>query len=223
MTSATDVPTADEPQRALSEFDAKQLLAGHGVPISRERVVSTAAEAVAAAEAVGHPVVVKLCGEEILHKTELDGVRLGLADAQAVADAATELLTAGPDGAQLLVAEMVRGNRELIIGVTEDPQFGPTLMFGVGGIFTEVLADVVFRLLPATDADLSSMIDDLENSALLGEFRGEPAVDRDALVRTLRGVADCALGRDDVASIDLNPLIVRDGEPVAVDALVVLR
>ena len=209
--------------RALSEYDAKQLLAGFGVPVSKEKVVATVDDAVAAAAEIGHPTVLKLSGAEIMHKTEIGGVRLGLVGDEAVASAATDLLEAGPDGAELLVAEQVSGNRELIAGITEDPQFGLTLMFGVGGIFAELLADVVFRLLPATDTDIEAMLDDLANPDILGEFRGEPAVDRSALVAALSGLAACAGSRDDIASIDVNPLIVSDGSPIAVDALVVLR
>ena len=186
-------------------------------------MVATVDEAVAAAAEIGHPTVLKLSGSEIMHKTEIGGVRLGLVGDEAVATAATELLDAGPDGAELLVAEQVSGNRELIAGVTEDPQFGPTLMFGVGGIFAELLADVVFRLLPASTEDIESMLDDLANPHILDEFRGEPAVDRAELVAALAGLSACATSRDDIASIDVNPLIVSDGRPVAVDALVVLR
>lgn len=214
---------ADDPPRALSEHDAKRLLASYGLPVSRERVVATPDEAVSAAQEIGHPTVVKLCGAEILHKTELGGVRLGLVGDDAVRRAATELLETGPDGAELLVAEQVAGNRELIAGVTDDPQFGPTLMFGVGGVFAEVLADVVFRLLPADEDELRSMIDDLANPQFLGPFRGEPPVDRDALVTALSGLSACVADRNDIASIDINPLIVSEGRPIAVDALVVLR
>lgn len=210
-------------QQALSEHEAKVLLASHGLPVSREQVVATPDQAVDAAKSIGYPTVLKLCGAEILHKTELGGVKLGLVGDDAVRAAAEELLTNGPDGAELLVAEQVSGNRELIAGVTQDPQFGMTLMFGVGGIFAEVLADVVFRLLPATEPDIRSMIEDLANPDILGPFRGEPAVDIDALVAALGSIASCAEQRTEIASIDVNPLIVSEGRPVAVDALVVLR
>ena len=216
--SETHSPTSG---RALSESDSKELLAGFGLPTSIEREVADPAAAAAAADEIGYPVVVKLCGDAILHKTELDGVRLNLGSAEAVTAAGTELLEKGPEGAALLVAEQVQGNRELIAGVTRDPQFGPTLMFGIGGIFTEVLADVVFRLLPAEDADLATMISDLDYATMLGEFRGEPAVDTAAMIDCLRALADCVAADPSVHSIDINPLIVRDGKPVAVDALVV--
>ena len=212
----------DQPE-ALSEHEAKELLAGFGVRVSHEVVVQTADQAVAAAREIGHPTVLKLCGSALMHKTEIGGVRLGLVGADAVAAAAGELLTTGPADAELLVAEQVSGTRELIAGVTSDPQFGPTLMFGVGGIFAELLADVVFRLLPATDDDIAGMLDDLANPSILDAFRGEPPVDRHSLVATLAGIALCAQSRDDISSIDVNPLIVSDGQPVAVDALVVLN
>jgi len=214
---------------ALSEHDSKQLLAAHGVPVSTEHhivdpdAVRAADAAAAAAEDVGYPCVVKLCGAAITHKTEIGGVRLGLTSPDAVRSAASELLAAGPAGAELLVAEQVRGNRELIAGVTTDAQFGRSLMFGIGGVLAEVLADVVFRLLPATRAEIASMLDDLEHPAFLDPFRGEPAVDREALVDALCGLADAVAQRDDIESVDVNPMIVRDGRPVAVDALVVLR
>ncbi|MFV2038619.1 MAG: acetate--CoA ligase family protein [Acidimicrobiales bacterium] len=210
-------------QSALSEHDAKVLLASHGVPVSREAVVGTVEDAVLAAREVGYPVVLKLSGAHILHKTEIGGVRVGLLDDQALQVAASQLLEQGPNGARLLVAEHVLGNRELIAGVTTDQQFGRVLMLGLGGIFAELLGDVVFRLLPATESELRLMLDDLAHPHFLGEFRGEPPVDREALLGALQGLAACAETRPDVESIDINPFIVSNGSPVAVDALVVLR
>ncbi len=219
MCTLTAVPAS----RALSEHESKNLLAGYGVPVNREALVQTPSGAVAAARDLGHPVVLKLCGADIAHKTELGAVRLDLVGDEVVEGAAAELLALGHPGAELLVAEQVSGTRELITGVTDDPQFGAALMLGVGGIFAELIADVVFRLLPARDRELRSMFDDLAHPAILGRFRGEPPVDRDALAAVLAGLAACALDHPEVESIDVNPLIVADGMPVAVDALVVLR
>ncbi len=211
-------------QRCLSEYDAKRRLSEYMIRVNREQLADTPASAVAAAEQLGYPCVLKLSGAEITHKTELGGVRLGLTNADAVHAAAVELLNLPPTNTQLLVAEQVHGNRELIAGVTQDPVFGPALMFGLGGIFAEVMADVVFRLLPADRDDVESMLEDLGNQAILGEFRGAPAVDRASLVDSLVGLSDCALANDDIESIDINPFVVNDaGVPVAVDALVVLR
>jgi acetyl-CoA synthetase (ADP-forming) len=115
---------------------------------------------------------------------------------------------------------MVSGNRELIAGLTSDPQFGMAVMLGVGGVLAEAIGDVAFRLVPLTRVDAEELIDDLATQRLLGEFRGEPAVDREALVDVLVGLSAAAEARPDVVSADLNPLIVVDGRPVAVDALV---
>jgi acyl-CoA synthetase (NDP forming) len=216
-------PLASPAVPTLSEAASKQLLAGYGVPVLDERTVETADAAVDAAASIGYPVVVKLCGDAIAHKTERGLVRLALADSAAVLLASSELLAAarpedGPVG--LLVAPMVRGSRELIAGLVRDPQFGPCVMFGVGGVLAEALGDVAFRLVPLDELDAEELLDDLETQALLGPFRGEPAVDRGAVAATLAGLSRLAQDRPDVRAVDLNPLIVVDGKPVAVDALV---
>jgi acetate---CoA ligase (ADP-forming) subunit beta len=210
----------------LSEAAAKQLLAGFGVPFPPEQVAGSADEAVDAADALGYPVVVKLGGEGIAHKTERGLVRLGLGSAAQVHDAAGALLGAATpeDGdVHLLVAPMLRATRELIAGLHRDPQFGMTVMLGIGGVVAEAVADVTFRLVPIEPVDAEEMIDDLALQALLGEFRGEPAVDRTAVADVLLGLSRAATERGDLASADLNPLLIVDGRPVAVDALVELR
>ena len=210
----------------LSEAASKELLATFGVPFPTERVVSTAADAVDAAVEIGFPVVIKLGGDGIAHKTERGLVRLALGSADQARDAAEALLAAATpeDGeVHLLVAPMLRATRELIAGLHDDPQFGMTVMLGVGGILAEAVADVSFRLVPITRVDAEEMIDDLALQALLGPFRGEPAVDRDAVADVLVGLSEAAARRDDIASADLNPLLVVDGRPVAVDALVEVR
>jgi len=209
----------------LSEAESKRLLAGHGVPVLDERAANDPDEAAGAADAIGYPVVLKLCGDAIAHKTERGLVRLSLTDADAVRGAAAELLAAATteDGdVSLLVAPMVRGSRELIAGLANDPQFGMTVMLGVGGVLAEAVADVSFRLVPITRVDAEDMIDDLATQRLLGPFRGEPAVDRERLVDVLVGLSDAAVEHPSVASADVNPLIIVDGVPVAVDALVEL-
>lgn len=207
----------------LSEADSKRFLTPYGVAFPAERQVSTAADAVAAAEEVGLPVVLKLGGNAIAHKTERGLVRLGLGDASSIEEAAGDLLAAArpEDGeVHLLVAPMLRGNRELIAGLHRDHQFGMTVMLGVGGILAEAVADVAFRLVPISRTDAADMIDDLSTQALLGELRGEPPVDREALIDVLVGLSAAAEAHAELESADLNPLIVVDGRPVAVDALV---
>lgn len=212
--------------KTLSEAASKELLGRYGVPMPSERLASTPEEAAAAAADLGFPVVAKLGGDAIAHKTERGLVRLGLGDAEAVHAAATELLAAATpeDGeVHVLVAPMVKGNRELIAGLNDDPQFGMTVMLGVGGILAEAVADVSIRLVPIDRVDAEEMIDDLATQRLLGPFRGEPAVDREALVDVLVGLSAAAMAEPSIRSADLNPLIVVDGRPVAVDALVEVR
>ena len=210
----------------LSEADSKRLLARFGVPFADEHDVTSAPEAVAAAEAIGFPVAVKLNGDAIAHKTERGLVRLNLTDAAAVTTAASELLAAATpaDGAvTILVAAMVGGTRDITAGLADDPQFGPTVMLGVGGVLAEAIADVVFRLVPLSEIDALEMIDELASPRFLGPFRGEPALDRDALVRVAIALSRVAEADSNVRTVDLNPLIVADGRPDAVDALVELR
>jgi acyl-CoA synthetase (NDP forming) len=202
------------------------LLAASGIPFAHERVVAGVSEAVQAADALGYPVVLKVNGDGIAHKTERRLVRLRLANADAVATAATELLAATTPGdgpTSLLVAPMIDGSRELIAGLVKDAQFGMNVMLGVGGILAEALGDVVFRPAPISPQDAGEMIAELATQQLLGVFRGEAAVDREMLAGALVMLSKLPLSRPDVVSVDINPLIVRpDGTIVAVDALVEL-
>jgi acetate---CoA ligase (ADP-forming) subunit beta len=209
----------------LSEAASKELLGRFGVPIVAEHLAVDADAAAGAADSLGFPVVAKLCGDGIAHKTERGLVRLGLRDAESVRAAATELLAAAtPDDGEVtvLVAPMVKGTRELIAGLNDDPTFGMTVMVGMGGILAEALADVSIRLVPIDRTDAEDMIDELATQKLLGPFRGEPPVDRDALIDVLVGLSNAAEGDRRIRSADLNPLIIVDGKPVAVDALVEL-
>jgi succinyl-CoA synthetase beta subunit len=209
--------------RTLSEAESKRVLAEHGVPVVADRVATSPDQAVAAAQELGYPVAVKLCGPAIAHKTERGLVRLGLMDEASVRAAAADLLAAATDSdgaVELLVARMVPGTRELIAGLHTDEQFGRCVMIGLGGILAEAIADVAFRLVPIERLDAEEMLDDLAFPAFLGEFRGEPAVDRAAVVDLLVGLSRLAESDPSVVAVDVNPLIVTDGHPVAVDALV---
>ncbi len=209
--------------RTLSEYDSKQLLREYGVATVSEHLAADADAAVARATQIGFPAVLKLCGAAIAHKTERDLVRLALVDAAAVRAAATELLARkrpGDGDAQLLVQAMVRGRRELIVGLVRDAQFGPCVMLGMGGILAEAMRDVVFRMAPLTMQDAQEMLTEIEAAHLLDAFRGEPAVDRDALAKILVAVGRIGVERETVVSLDVNPLIVAGAAPIAVDALV---
>jgi succinyl-CoA synthetase beta subunit len=211
--------------RTLSEYESKRRLAAHGIPVVPERLAADPDAAAVAAAALGFPVAVKLCAPGLAHKTERGLVRLDLGDAGAVRAAAAALLAAArpEDGdVALLVARMVRGRRELIAGCVDDPTFGRCVMLGIGGVLTEALADVVFRLAPLARADAEEMLDDLRHRAVLGAVRGEPPVDRARLADVLIGLGDLAAADPSVVAVDVNPLVVAGGVPVAVDALVEL-
>ena len=207
----------------LSESQSKSLLHGYGVPIAREEVTHSAPDAAAAAARIGFPVVAKLGGASIAHKTERGLVKLNLRDTAAVETAAAELLgKARPEDGDVhvLIAQQVSGIREFIAGVVRDAQFGPCVMLGVGGVLAEALADVAFRPVPLTRIDADELISDLKSQALLGPLRGEPAVDRERLIDALVGLGQAAVDDPSIQSIDVNPLIVSNGVPIAVDALV---
>ncbi|AGU51876.1 putative acyl-CoA ligase [Variovorax paradoxus B4] len=217
----------------MSEPDALVLLADAGVPVVAHRVVRSADEAAAAAEALGDAVVVKIVSADIPHKSDVGGVALGLRGA-AQARAAFErtrdhALTARPD-ARLdgaLVARMLTGGVECIAGVHRDPVFGPVLMFGLGGIHVETLRDVSLRALPITRDDALAMVRELRAFAILNGARGRPPVDLDSIADALCALADLAQrAGDSLDSAEINPLIARpqaEGGCVAVDALVVGR
>ena len=215
---------SSELSSTLSESDSKKLLSPFNIPFASEVVTFSVTDAVSSASQMGFPVVVKLGGEKIAHKTERGLVRLRLNDEEAVTAAATELLAAATaeDGeVHLLVAPMISGTRELIAGMLVDPQFGPTVMLGIGGVMAEVIADVAFRPAPIDEAGALSMINSLRMQGLLDPFRGEAGVDKAQLVSVLLGLSRVATERADIVSVDINPLIVKsNGELVAVDALV---
>lgn len=211
--------------RTLAEDESGALLAAHGVPVAPTTRAADPSAAAAAADTIGYPVVAKLVGDAIAHKTERGLVRLGLADADAVRAAAADLLASArpEDGpVAVLLAPMLRGTRELVAGLVRDPQFGPCVMVGFGGVLAEAVADVAFVPVPLDAVDAAEAIESLTTRALLGPVRGEPPVDRDALAAVLLGLGALAQARPDVVAVDVNPLLVVDGRPVAVDALVEL-
>ena len=207
---------------AMNEHASKQLLADFGIPVTREAVARDAAEAAGIAEAMGFPVVLKASGAAIPHKTEVGGVVLGLKNREDLLREGTRLL--GIPGCEaLLVQEMVEGARELVCGLIRDPLFGPCVMFGMGGVLTEIIEDIVFRLAPLTPGEAKEMAGEIRGKRVLAPFRGEAGADVDALGTVLAALGDVGLQREDVLEIDINPLKVRpDGRIVAVDALVVV-
>lgn len=214
----------DRGQGALSEHQAKLFLGEYKIPVTREELVVGEDEAVKTAESMGFPVVLKADGPAISHKTERNLVQVGLDDEDEVRRAYKEIVeNLGDDPYDgILVQEMIKGERELVVGLIRDPQFGPCVMFGLGGIFTEVLKDTSFRVAPLERYDAMQMMEEIKAKAILGPFRGKEAVDRELLADILIAVGNIGMEHDQVREIDINPVIIAESKPVAVDALVVL-
>ncbi len=214
-----------EPSTAPVDLPIEQLLAQRGIPGPRSLTAATAEAAAAAAAKIGFPVALKIISPQALHKTEVDGVALGLTRPESVIEAAramrTRLLEHAPHATVtgFLVQEMVNG-LEVIVGARQDPHFGPFLVLGLGGVLVEALQDVAIRLLPVDRDDIHEMIAELRGKTLLGAFRGAPPRDVNALIEAALTLGDCYLSvRSTLSDIEINPLIVRaDGEGVcAVD------
>ena len=207
---------------SLNEYDAKRFLSGAGIPVCREILVSNPESAALRAAEIGFPVVLKAAGAKLLHKTEVGGVALNLKSEGEVRDEGRRLLRI-PGCEGLLVQEMVRGDRELVCGLIRDAHFGPCVMFGLGGIFTELLDDVVFRVAPLGLAEARQMMAQIRNAKTLSAFRGQSPVDLEALGGILVSLGNIGQDHAAVQAIDLNPVKIRgDGLPVVVDALITL-
>ncbi len=208
----------------LSEFDSKKVLTEYKIPVTQEIVAKDVGELQQAAEKIGFPLVLKGSSAEIAHKTEAGLIKIDIRTLEEATAAFEEIIRKmGADKGGVLVQEMVKGQRELVIGLTRDPQFGPCVMFGLGGIFTEILKDVAFRVAPLTRKDAMDIMDDIKSHKILDAVRGMQAVDREVLADNLMAVGQIGLDHDEIQEIDINPLKIRDGKPVAVDALVVLN
>lgn len=210
-------------ERALSEYESKKILAHYGIPTVREALARDLAEAREAAAQIGYPVVLKVCSSAVSHKTEKGLIALDLRD-EADLDRAFGRLARSAEGldAAFLVQEMIRGARELVAGMNRDPQFGPCVMFGLGGIFTEILDDVSFRVAPLEEKEALAMVREIRGRKILDAIRGMEAVDLGALARCLTALGRIGLDHPDIETIDVNPLIIQGGRPLGVDALVVL-
>ena len=218
------VDALNEGRSRLSEYDSKRVLASYGLPITEEKLALSHDELRKAAAEIGFPLVIKACSAEIAHKTEKGLIRVDVRN-EDEAIAAFDEIVASMNGAEkaVLVQEMIRGQRELVIGLTRDPQFGPCVMFGLGGIFTEILEDTVFRVAPLEKFDAMEMMQEIKAHKILDAVRGLEAVDRELLAEMLIKVGQIGIENEHIKEIDINPVIISNGKPVAVDALVVLE
>jgi acyl-CoA synthetase (NDP forming) len=208
----------------LSEYESKIVLASYKIPVTRETMVEASSDLFAATHEIGYPVVMKGCSPEISHKTERGLVRIDVRNDTEALNAFNDIMSGmNGTGSAVLVQEMVKGRRELVIGLIRDPQFGPCVMFGLGGIFTEILRDVSFRLAPLEKRDALEMMNEIKAHKILDAVRGMEPVDRDILSEMLINVGNIGLSNDTIKEIDINPVIISGSRPVAADALVVLQ
>jgi acyl-CoA synthetase (NDP forming) len=219
----------EEKRSVLTEIESKQLIAHAGIPTVEAKLATTKRQAVALSKEIGFPVVLKLISPDVIHKSDSGGVKLGLANATQVGLAYSEVLAAAKQanpGAEIRgvsLQRMARHGTEVIVGMSKDAQFGPVLMFGLGGVFVEILEDVAFGIVPLLPRDASRMIEEIKGSALLRGHRGQPAADLGALEEILLRLSDLVDRTPEIKEVDLNPIFAyRDGA-VAADARVILE
>lgn len=213
-----------EGRKTLSEYESKQVLSGYGIPVTREVLVDDRSGVLPAAAAIGYPLVMKVCSAAVAHKTERGLIQVDIRSDDEALDV-FDRIKAGLDGqpGAVLIQEMIQGRRELVIGLTRDGQFGPCVMFGLGGIFTEILRDVSFRRAPLGKGDALDMLEEIRGHKILDAVRGMEAADKDRLADMLIQVGRIGLEIAAIREIDLNPLILSGSQPVVVDALIVLQ
>jgi acyl-CoA synthetase (NDP forming) len=234
LLTASTAPTDPVPPATVvhsgpwSESEARDLVAGYGVPLVPAELATSAPAAVAAAERLGYPVAVKVCSAALTHKSDIGGVALGLADAEAVAAAYERVVAAGKahtdDVVGVLVSPMRPAGTELFAGVTVDATFGPVVAVGLGGVFVEVLGDVSLRALPVRPDEVERMLGELRGAAILHGARGAPPVDLPAVARAVAGLTDAALALGPrLQTIEVNPLWTHGSRVEALDVLVVTQ
>ena len=214
--------------RLLNEVESKRLLSEAGINTNATELAQDRDEAVRLAREIGHPVVLKIASPDVVHKSDVGGVKVGVSGDDAVASAYDEIVAAvaaAQPGARVdgvSVQAMAEPGVEVIIGVSRDPQFGPLLMFGLGGVLVEVLGDVSFRVAPLTERDAAEMVREIKGFPILRGHRGSPPADLDAIERALLDLSRFVDSRPDVGEVDLNPVIAHPNGLTAVDARVVL-
>ena len=211
-------------RKTLSEYEAKQVLASYDIPVTKEVLLNDKKNLEKAIRKIGYPLVMKGCSAQIAHKTEKGLIHVDIRSVQEAKKAFNEIMAGlkGFDG-DVLMQEMIKGRRELVIGLTRDAQFGPCVMFGLGGIFTEILRDISFRRAPLKKRDALDMMLEIRGHKILDAVRGMEAADKKLLTAMLINIGRIGLEIPEVSEIDLNPVIISGSNPVVVDALIVLE
>lgn len=213
----------------LTELESKQILKEAGINTTEIRLARTREEAISLSKGIGFPVVLKIVSPDVLHKTDAKGVKLSLKDEGEVGEAYDEIISSIKEHEPsaniqgVSVQSMARPGIEVIIGMSKDPQFGPVLMFGLGGILVEVLKDVSFRIVPLTRRDAGEMIREIKGYPILEGYRGQEPVDIAVLEEMLLKVSDFVEGRPEIKELDINPILAYSNGALAVDARVILE
>jgi len=218
-----------EGRTVLTEFESKELLREAGIPVIETRLVKSKPEAMAASKELGFPVVLKIASPDVIHKSDSGGVRLGIASAAQAGRAYGEILSAikrkYPRAVihGLTIQKMAPRGTEVIVGMSKDPQFGPVIMFGLGGILVELLKDVSFRIVPLTRRDAAEMVREIKGFPLLEGYRGQEPANIPALEELIVKVSQFVEKSPEVKELDLNPVFAYRDKVVAVDARVILE
>ncbi len=209
----------------LTEFESKELLEEIGIQVPAQKLTSSKEETVKAAEEIGLPVVMKLIAEDIVHKSDTGAVKLNIKTTEDVEKAYDELMNIPTQKAKKISVQKMADEpiTELIIGMTTDPQFGPALMFGIGGILVELLEDVSFRIAPVTEYDCREMIKEIKGFPILDGYRGKPKADIDAIVDVLMKISDLVIKYEEINELDLNPVFIYEKGLICVDARIILK
>lgn len=215
---------ASEGKTTLSEYDSKQVLSAYQIPITREFLVTNKKDLIKAAKKIGYPLVLKSCDAKIAHKTEKNLVRTAIISEKEAITAFNDIQAGmAENNAAVIVQEMIIGKRELVAGLIRDHQFGPSVMFGIGGIFTEIFNDVTFRIAPLNRQDAFEMMDEIRGNRILNAVRGMKAADREQLSDILIRIGQIGIENKIIQEIDINPIIISKGKGIVVDALIVLK
>jgi len=218
-----------EGRKFLLETEAKTVCMEYGIPVTKFQLAKNEAEAVKFAEEIGYPIVLKIVSPDIIHKSDVGGVVVGLKTAKDVRNAYKQILEsikkhkAGAKIVGVLVQEMAPSSTEVIVGAIKDPQFGPALMFGLGGIFVEVLKDVTFRVAPITVDEAREMITEVKAYPLLKGYRNQPPADIEAIVKILLNTSRLVMEHQEIKELDLNPIMVYEKGAKTVDARIILE
>ena len=212
-------------QTVLTEFESKELLEEIGIVVPDQSLTSSKEETLSAAEKIGFPVVLKLMAEDVIHKSDTGAVKLNLKTKEEVEEAYDALMKIPAQAEKKISVQNMADEpiTELIIGMTTDPQFGPALMFGIGGILVELLEDVSFRIAPITEYDANEMIKEIKGFPILDGYRGKPKADLDAIVKTLLKISDLVIKHEEINEIDLNPVFIYEQGLICVDARIILK